>query len=109
MPEKESELKALTPRQEEVLSFLCYVEDKWGRPATTAEVLDHFHFASPFAYTKHCMVLYKKGYMSKDVACHKSYRVARYPDGSKFKTRQELLDEISMLRLALSLHVPPNR
>lgn len=99
------DLPPLTARQRAVLTFLCDVEDRWGRPATVHEVQDRFGFASPHAYVKYCVALTKKGYMRKDPTCHKAYRVQRYPDGTLFPSRQDLKDEVLRLRLALSLSV----
>ena len=57
-------MNGLTPKQKEVLQFICDFSDEHGFPPTVREVGDHFQMASSSALD-HLRALEKKGYIRR--------------------------------------------
>ncbi|PTY04742.1 repressor LexA [Opitutaceae bacterium EW11] len=55
----------LTKRQQEILDFVLAHQAEQGVFPTLREIQAHFHFASPFAVTRHLQALAKKGVLKR--------------------------------------------
>ena len=55
-----------TERQQEILDFIREQQDLRGMTPTTAEIMEHFGFASPNAVTSHLQALERKGALRRE-------------------------------------------
>jgi repressor LexA len=55
----------LTKRQQEILDFVLSHQARHGLFPTLREIQAHFHFASPFAVSRHLQALDKKGVLKR--------------------------------------------
>ncbi len=55
-----------TERQQEILDFIREQQDLRGMTPTTAEIMEHFGFASPNAVTSHLQALERKGALLRE-------------------------------------------
>jgi len=60
---KQTELKPLTKRQQEIFDFIIDRITNIGAPPTRVEIADHFGFKSPNAAEDHLKALHKKGHI----------------------------------------------
>lgn len=60
---KQTELKPLTKRQQEIFDFIIECMASNGAPPTRVEIADHFGFKSPNAAEDHLKALDKKGHI----------------------------------------------
>lgn len=68
-------MKALTPRQQQILDFIKSHAMANGMPPTRQEITDHCGFASPNAAQEHLVALGKKGYISMQTGKARSIKV----------------------------------
>lgn len=54
-------MHSLTPRQQQILSFIQHIQSQTGSPPTRAEICAEFSFRSPTAAEDHLRALQKKG------------------------------------------------
>jgi repressor LexA len=72
----------LTPRQREVLDFLCTYQTQHQMPPTRADIARHFGFASANAAEDHLKALDRKGFIelragrARGIFINRSARVA---------------------------------
>lgn len=88
-----------SPRQARVLEFICEQLDTFDRSPTIREIAEHIDVTSTNGVNDHLTALVKKGYVDTGADGEsRSVRPLRYPDGSPFLTRAELLDELAAAR-----------
>ena len=85
-------MKALTPRQQQILDMIASYIEKRGFPPTRAEICEALGFKSPNAAEEHLKALVKKGAISMVPGASRSIRLS----GSPEKSQQESYDHLSL-------------
>ena len=90
---KQTELKPLTKRQQEILDFILECINDNGAPPTRVEIAKHFGFKSPNAAEDHLKALDKKGHIelrsgtSRGILINESLRT-QLPESNDFDANE---------------------
>ena len=85
-------MKALTPRQQQILDMIASYIEKRGFPPTRAEICEALGFKSPNAAEEHLKALVKKGAISMVPGASRGIKLS----GSPEKSQQESYDRLSL-------------
>jgi len=92
--------KPLTPVETRVLDAVCTYIDEQDRPPTARELMTLLEYKSVGHMMRLLQQLQEKGGLFRlDDTSSRTWWPVAYPDGRRFPSRRELIQEIELLRL----------